>query len=184
MDRFRQGAGRLCLDFIRTHRRRGRPDESEELPDAAALSAWLTQFVFEPAEAPNPTDRQVIQARALRQDLYALLDAAVAAHPLPDAARRRTNAVASVPVPAPELDATGRLRLSAPDPVPAGLALVARDAVDLIGSRAIQRVRTCSGLTCNAYFLDTSRPGTRRWCSMNACGNQAKKQTFRQHERR
>ncbi|MFG2951443.1 CGNR zinc finger domain-containing protein [Streptomyces adustus] len=30
-----------------------------------------------------------------------------------------------------------------------------------------------------AWFLDTSRPGNRRWCSMGTCGNQSKKQTWR-----
>ncbi|MDT7565775.1 MAG: hypothetical protein QOG76_4399, partial [Pseudonocardiales bacterium] len=31
--RFRHGAGRLCLDFVRTLRHRGRPEVEEELPD-------------------------------------------------------------------------------------------------------------------------------------------------------
>jgi predicted RNA-binding Zn ribbon-like protein len=32
-------------------------------------------------------------------------------------------------------------------------------------------------------YLDTSRPGTRRWCSMEACGNQAKSAGLRQQRR-
>ena len=41
--RFREGAGRLCLDFIRTLRYRGTPSQTEELPDGAALAAWIRQ---------------------------------------------------------------------------------------------------------------------------------------------
>lgn len=50
---------------------------------------------------------------------------------------------------------------------------MARDALDLVTSPALGRVRACAGADCGALFLDTSRPGTRRWCSMNTCGNKA-----------
>jgi predicted RNA-binding Zn ribbon-like protein len=33
-------------------------------------------------------------------------------------------------------------------------------------------------------FVDTSRKGDRRWCSMSACGNKAKVAGFRKRERR
>jgi len=36
------------------------------------------------------------------------------------------------------------------------------------------RVRACANHECVLWFLDTSRPGTRRWCSMAACGNRDK----------
>gem|GEM_PF-3517240 len=36
------------------------------------------------------------------------------------------------------------------------------------------RVRRCAHPACVLYFLDTSRNGTRRWCSMETCGNRAK----------
>ncbi|MDV9173795.1 CGNR zinc finger domain-containing protein, partial [Streptomyces sp. W16] len=65
------------------------------------------------------------------------------------------------------------------DPVRATLALVARDALDLATSPPLTRVRDCAGPTCGALFLDTSRPGNRRWCSMGTCGNRAKKETLR-----
>ncbi|MCL9761259.1 CGNR zinc finger domain-containing protein [Frankia sp. AiPa1] len=37
----------------------------------------------------------------------------------------------------------------------------------------------CAGPDCRALFLDGSRPGRRRWCSMNTCGNKAKKAALR-----
>jgi predicted RNA-binding Zn ribbon-like protein len=56
---------------------------------------------------------------------------------------------------------------------------VARDCIDLLGGPLSGRVRNCSGEGCGVLFLDTSRQGLRRWCSMAACGNTAKVQAFR-----
>lgn len=36
------------------------------------------------------------------------------------------------------------------------------------------RVRRCASPECVLHFLDTSKNGTRRWCSMAVCGNRAK----------
>jgi predicted RNA-binding Zn ribbon-like protein len=118
--------------------------------------------------------------------VYALLTAArgaAGAGSCPAAARERVNRAASLPVPAPSLDAAGRVRWRADDPVSATLALVARDALDLASSAAIARVRECADPTCSALFLDGSRPGTRRWCSMDTCGNRAKKDALRARAR-
>ena len=45
--------------------------------------------------------------------------------------------------------------------------------VTLLETRA-DRIRGCANPDCVLWFLDTSRPGTRRWCSMSACGNRDK----------
>jgi predicted RNA-binding Zn ribbon-like protein len=45
--------------------------------------------------------------------------------------------------------------------------------VALLETRA-DRIRGCANPDCVLWFLDTSRPGTRRWCSMAACGNRDK----------
>ena len=45
--------------------------------------------------------------------------------------------------------------------------------VTLLETR-VDRIRRCSNPDCVLWFLDTSRPGTRRWCSMASCGNRAK----------
>jgi len=51
--------------------------------------------------------------------------------------------------------------------------------ITLATSPALAQVRSCSGPRCAAWFLDTSRPGNRRWCSMETCGNKSKKSTWR-----
>lgn len=173
-DRFRSGAGRLCLDFVRTRRYRGAPEELEELPDAAAWGAWIDQLG--PFGVPvRPAS--VAEAWAVREAIHELLT--TTARP---ATRQRLNRFAALPVPAPALKPSGELRWQAADPAEAMLALLARDALELVTSPEFTRVRHCAGPSCGALFLDTSRPGTRRWCSMEICGNQAKKSTYRAKE--
>jgi predicted RNA-binding Zn ribbon-like protein len=174
---FREGAGRLCLDFVRTVRCRTSPSPVEELRDAEALTAWVRQFVpVEPPRAAKP--EQVVEARKLREAIYRMIVDGVGG--CGRAARDRINRAARWPVPAPRVDAAGRVRRLADDPVAAALSLVARDALDLVISRELERVRECADPECDALFLDSSRPGRRRWCSMNVCGNKAKKSALRE----
>lgn len=172
---FRSGAGRLCLDFVRTHRYRGTADAVEELTDAAALRAWIQQLG--PFADAAPSDASVRDARALREAIYELVTSGSAS--CRPAVRQRLNRFALLASPAPVLSASGSLEWRADDPVSATFSLLARDALDLVTSPQFARVRHCAGPRCGALFLDTSRPGTRRWCSMDVCGNQAKKTALR-----
>ncbi|MBI2238197.1 MAG: CGNR zinc finger domain-containing protein [Actinobacteria bacterium] len=48
---------------------------------------------------------------------------------------------------------------------------MAPDAVELLGAGLATRIRRCQGQGCSALFLDTSRGGTRRRCTI---GNRIK----------
>jgi predicted RNA-binding Zn ribbon-like protein len=182
-EQFRQGAGRLCLDFVRTLRHRGTERADEELPDGPALSAWVAQCgPVAPAPGSVVPAPIVRDAQRLREAVFELLTAArtgPGAAGAGQAARERVNQAAARSVPVPALGARGELRWYADDPVTGTLALVARDALDLVTSPAVDRLRECADPDCNALFLDASRPGSRRWCSMDSCGNRAKKQRRR-----
>jgi predicted RNA-binding Zn ribbon-like protein len=55
------------------------------------------------------------------------------------------------------------------------LSTLARDAIDLFrGAHPRLRRRNCGLL-----FVDASRPGRRRWCSMERCGDRARKRRAR-----
>src|SRR5690606_24380823 len=56
----------------------------------------------------------------------------------------------------------------------AALAPVALAAGRLLGSVHPSRVRRCASRECLLWFVDTSKGGRRRWCSMARCGNRAK----------
>ncbi|MCA2229578.1 CGNR zinc finger domain-containing protein [Nonomuraea aurantiaca] len=182
--RFRSGAGRLCLDLMRTLRLRGMDGATEELDRPEALSAWVAQFGPYPSHAviPVPTPDVLHHARDLREAVHTLLTAARGAHGVagcPLRERELLNRAALGAPPVPVLDADGTLTYTATDPIGALLTEIARDALTLATSPALERVRTCAGSRCAAWFLDTSRPGNRRWCSMDTCGNKAKKSTWR-----
>jgi predicted RNA-binding Zn ribbon-like protein len=51
-------------------------------------------------------------------------------------------------------------------------APLAHSATDLLANLDRSRVRQCR--QCVLHFYDTSKKGTRRWCSMRLCGNRLK----------
>lgn len=52
------------------------------------------------------------------------------------------------------------------------LAPLAHSAAEVFSTVDRSRVRKCAH--CVGHFLDTSKKGTRRWCSMKLCGNRFK----------
>jgi predicted RNA-binding Zn ribbon-like protein len=56
---------------------------------------------------------------------------------------------------------------------------IARDAVRTFSTPTAERLRMCSGTDCYLMYVDTSRPGQRRWCSMQRCGNRSKVREYR-----
>jgi predicted RNA-binding Zn ribbon-like protein len=51
-------------------------------------------------------------------------------------------------------------------------APLAQSAADLLANADRRRVRKCGH--CVLHFYDTSKKGTRHWCSMQLCGNRLK----------
>jgi predicted RNA-binding Zn ribbon-like protein len=49
---------------------------------------------------------------------------------------------------------------------------LAAAVADLLTDADRTRIRKCT--SCVLHFLDTSKKGTRQWCSMNLCGNRSK----------
>ncbi|WP_435106203.1 CGNR zinc finger domain-containing protein [Arhodomonas sp. AD133] len=54
--------------------------------------------------------------------------------------------------------------------------------LDLIAEHP-SRIKRCEHPDCILYFLDTSKNGSRRWCSMQTCGNRAKARRFQDRSR-
>jgi len=50
---------------------------------------------------------------------------------------------------------------------------------DLLTNSPFYRVRKCHARDCGVVFIDLSKAGRRRWCSMANCGNRAKMRQFR-----
>jgi predicted RNA-binding Zn ribbon-like protein len=58
---------------------------------------------------------------------------------------------------------------------------VAHAASVLLGDGPLSRVKQCAG--CSFLFLDESKNGSRRWCSMDDCGREAKKRLYVERRR-
>jgi predicted RNA-binding Zn ribbon-like protein len=65
--------------------------------------------------------------------------------------------------------------------VQGALALVAREAVELLTSPERELIRECAAApTCSLLYLDRSHARRRRWCEMDRCGSRAKMTSYRQ----
>ena len=62
------------------------------------------------------------------------------------------------------------------------LAPLAHAAADLFANAPRDRVRKCE--QCVLHFHDTSKKGTRRWCSMRLCGNRSKVAAYAARQRK
>lgn len=171
--RFR--SGRPCLDFAHTAAT-GEWVEPELVYDAASLERWLGHVLGQVTVHATASD--VVTAHTLRAAVLRLARARSAGQELDPDDVRTVNTFAAAAPPVPQLTPAG---LGAPPTVAssAGLSAIARDAIDLFGGPLGHRIRECAAADCAYLFVDTSRPGTRRWCSMERCGNLAKIRTHR-----
>ena len=56
---------------------------------------------------------------------------------------------------------------------------IAQAIAELVSTADFAEVKHCEGPSCVLHFLDTTRGGRRRWCSMAVCGNRAKQAAHR-----
>lgn len=159
----------LPLDLLNTHWiERGQLQDL--LATVPGVRTWLRSARISPDSVVSPASEET--ARALRH------------------ARQVIRSVAERPSSSQALDAFNRLLrrgrrervLTATAPLTRVVVdspewtvpwLAADEYVDLVATRP-GRVKQCVHPDCVLWYLDTSRSGTRRWCSMSLCGNRAK----------
>ncbi len=64
------------------------------------------------------------------------------------------------------------------------MRLIVDAAEDLLLYGRLERLRGCGGEQCEWMFLDLSKNGRRRWCSMATCGNDHKVKQFRKRKKK
>jgi predicted RNA-binding Zn ribbon-like protein len=150
----------------------------ERLREPSDLGRWLTEARLL-REEPRVTPRQLRAARELRDAIYRTAKLAGSRRPGRADVEEINRWAATAPL-APRLGVDARtVSWTAARPVDAALSTIARDAIDLFSGPLATRIRECASPECALLFVDTSRPGGRRWCSMEACGNRAKTATYR-----
>ena len=153
----------------------------EKLHGPADLAAWLRDHVG--AEVAQVDDHDLAAAKRLRTAIWRCADARAAREALPAAAVDEINRAAAHPPLVPRIDARHARALAVPVSAGQVLSTLARDAVDLFTGPMAGRIRRCAGTNCPLVFVDMSRPGRRRWCAMERCGNRAKASAFRNRHR-
>ncbi|MEV0611422.1 ABATE domain-containing protein [Polymorphospora rubra] len=172
-------AGAVCLDFAHTGGE-GPYAVFETLHEPADLAEWLARPPLVAVLTVPATTGELTAARTLRQAVWEAAHARAAGRPLPTGAVDVINRAAAAPPLAPELAADGTTAGWAP-PVLAGQALstLAREMIGLLSGPLSERIRVCAGDNCPLVFVDSSRPGARRWCAMERCGNRHKLRALR-----
>lgn len=178
--RFHFRSGRPCLDLVATVGERWRQN-FERLREPVDLARWTVAAGIL-AEQPTVTENDLARARELREVVYRLAHPRTRSVPAP-ADVAVLNAAAAVPDLVPTLRtaeaAAARTTPIGGSPIEATLSTLARDAIDLLSGPLRDRIRECSASDCALLFVDASRPGRRRWCSMEACGNRSKTAAYR-----
>lgn len=186
--------GRVCLDFVNTVDPRVGGKPRDYLASYAGIVRWAEHaHLLAPDQvaalldtaARRPKDAQAVfeRAIALRESLYRIFSA-IAARKVPDPAGLAALQAAYVTSQAEAslVPASGGLAWRWPigtDALDQMLWPIVRSAVELATSADVRRVKECPGLgDCGWLFLDTSKSGRRRWCSMESCGSRAKMRTY------
>lgn len=171
-------AGDPVLDFVNTvdDRLGAQPVELLRVPGDLATWGLATGLLTAPPRALRGAGDELGAARRLRAHLTSLLDALVSGEPPPSSDLRALAAAAADAFRAGTLGAEhGRVvwRWSGRSLASVRHRLAA-SAADLLTGEQLSRLGRCPGDGCGWFFVDTTKRGNRRWCSMQACGQEAK----------
>ena len=192
--------GWLCLDFANTVDPRAGDENRDYVASYDDLVAWsrdagaLTaeearRLETEGARHPAQAAATLRRAVELREAIYRIFSAtsrgdAPAGPDLELLNRELARAMSRARI-APAGQAPGwRWEWSGSETeLDLPLFRVARSAAELLTSDVLGRARECSSTDCGWLFLDASKNRSRRWCTMEACGNRAKARRLYQRRR-
>ncbi|MBB5632956.1 putative RNA-binding Zn ribbon-like protein [Cryobacterium mesophilum] len=168
-------AGALALDFAWTGAVNG--EHRETLYAPADLGAWLLERF--PRADSSIGERELSDALMLRAAIVGLASGAIAGEQAAASDVDIVNLFAATPDIPPVLARGSRQAGAGAVRATQALSAIARDAVRIFAAEAGGRIRECAAEDCRYLYLDTSRSGNRRWCSMQRCGNRAKVRAHR-----
>jgi predicted RNA-binding Zn ribbon-like protein len=172
-------AGRLCIDFTQTGGETGVRAYWERFHQPSDLADWLA---VSPLQLENVTVRpeEFQTVLSLREAIWRVTQSVLRNETPPVEDIEIINTVARTPDLPPQLteDGLGQVWQS-PASASEALSLIARDAIHLFSGELRARIRQCENPNCGLMFVDTSRPGKRRWCLMKRCGNMFKTARYR-----
>jgi predicted RNA-binding Zn ribbon-like protein len=174
--------GVACLDFANTLDGRATAQPEEYLRSYADLAAWAGYAgLVDPAAARRltGTDATLRTAVELREAIFQVFTAVGRGRPVPADAltvlqSRYAEAMSAARLAPAATGFDWQFDGDAPDRV---WWPVAVSAVRLLTTGPLDRVKVCAAEAgCIGLFLDTSKNRSRRWCTMEGCGVEAKVQ--------
>jgi predicted RNA-binding Zn ribbon-like protein len=189
----------LCLDFVNTNDWHASSQPVESLFHYADLAKWCQKVgLISLAEAqelqrlaegmPAEAEATLAMAIALREAIYRIITAHVNGKPAGAVDLDLLNAEITRAAEGWKLklapDGFAWEWDTRPDDLAGMLGPIARSAAGLLTSPELYRVGVCADEDgCGFAFFDTSRNRSRRWCSMEDCGNRAKAQRHYQRQK-
>lgn len=165
------------LDFVNTEIVRN-GERVDLIAQPADFLAWLEYAGFRleiKINGANALALAVDLGRRYKTTLRKGLEEIVAGRPLPASVLSATNDLLGRPAERStllkklqhyELVRTWHIEAPADFVVPVAAAFA-----DLICEVDLHRIRKCRNPACILFFYDSSKSGTRAWCSLNICGN-------------
>ena len=166
-------SGHRALDFLATFGDRHR-EGVERLCQPRDLDRWLRATGL--STSIPACDQDLENARRLREAINRLARASMQGQP-GDAGdiRELNNCATRLPARARSSTATFTAIGVRPGAISDALALIAREAVELLTGPEQELIRECAAApACSLLYLDRSRGRRRRWCEMDRCGARAK----------
>lgn len=189
----------LCLDFVNTNDWHASSQPVESLFSYTDLVGWCLQVGLisqseaqglerRAGELPAEANGTFARSIALREAIYRILTAQVNMRHAPAADLDLLNEEIARSAVCWKIKPTaGGFAWewdTETDNLAGVLGPIARSAADLLTSPELYRVGICADEDgCGFAFFDTSRNRSRRWCSMDDCGNRAKAQRHYQRQK-
>lgn len=183
-------AGDLCLDYANTKNWHASENPEEHLNSYDDFIAWGVQAKLISLEAARHLRQQALEqpekftavlehAITLRESIYTIFSRTYTGKPILEIDLHNLNSVVQQAMAHLELvPAEGKMKwdwMSKGNESDLILWSVARSAAELLTSEKADRVRECEDdRGCGYLFIDQSKNRSRRWCSMDSCGNRAK----------
>ncbi|MBL0211857.1 MAG: ABATE domain-containing protein [Holophagaceae bacterium] len=186
---FEFSGGDLALDFVNTWADRARPETDQlgsyprlvEFAREAKLMDGGQALAREAAaqQDARSASEALKAARRFRESLYGLFSSQAGGTVVDPEDLARVNRSIRSAFPNLEIrnlgeDLAWAMDSGGPVRLDSVLWPIVRAAARLLTSSEIGLVRECEAGDCTWLFLDRSRTGKRRWCSMASCGNRAK----------
>ena len=188
--------GTRALDLLNTSRFNAeQPLDLLQSPEDLVIwlaAAGLPDGAYCAELSSSPPNRRILldEALWLRRDILLIVQSLVAGELPPpytvDALNRiltesgtsfRLDSLTIPPEGDQEERMEGQLVLNVHEHISSVLGVlqpIALSAARIVTEANPTRIRQCASSNCMYWFLDTSKSGRRRWCSMSRCGNRAK----------